>query len=162
MDATQNTTEEQLRESQRKWVTLIHNLPGAVYRWVPEPDSYKIHLEFISKGAQQITGRPLEDLVQQNVDMIHPDDLGMVQKGVADVLENRTLGELIYRLVTPEGHIKWVLDRFCGVYSDTGEFLAVEGFFADITEQIERQEANQQICRRILIHLEGFGDDVYE
>ena len=45
-------------------------------------DSYKIQLEFISEGAQQITGRPLEDLIQQNVDMIHPDDLELVQKGV--------------------------------------------------------------------------------
>ncbi|MCP4400400.1 MAG: AAA domain-containing protein [bacterium] len=44
----------------------------------------------------------------------------------------------------PEGNIKWVLDRFCGIYSDDGEFLAVEGFFADITEQIERQESLEQ------------------
>jgi transcriptional regulator with GAF, ATPase, and Fis domain len=142
--------EEELRENQRKWVTLINNLPGAVYRWRSVPDSYKIQLEFISEGAQQITGRPLKDLTQQNVDVIHPDDLEMVQKGVADVLENRTLGELIYRLVTPEGDIKWVLDRFCGVYSDSGVFLAVEGFFADITEQIDRQEA----LERALVEVE--------
>ena len=137
-------TEEELRESQRKWVTLINNLPGAVYRWISIPDSHKITLEFISEGAQQITGRSLEDLTQENVDMIHPDDLEMVQKGVAEVVENNTLGHLVYRLVTPEGDIKWVLDRFCGIYSDEGEFLAVEGFFADISEQIERQESLEQ------------------
>ena len=144
MDATHNNTEEQLRESQRKWVTLIHNLPGAVYRFKPVPDSYKIQLEFISEGAQQITGRSLEDLIQQNVDMIHPDDLELVQKGYAEALEGHKLGHLVYRLVRPGGDITWVLDRFSGVYSDTGELTAVEGFFADITEQIERQNALEQ------------------
>ena len=62
---TAEQAEEELRESQRKWKTLIHNLPGAVYRFKPIPDSYKIQLEFISEGAQQITGRSLEDLIQQ-------------------------------------------------------------------------------------------------
>jgi len=119
----------------------INNLPGAVYRFKPQPDPNKIILEFVSEGAQQITGHPLEELIQKNNAIVHRDDWERVKNGFGEALENHKLGHLVYRIVAPEGDIRWVLDRFSSVYADNGDLIAVEGFFADISEQIKRQEA---------------------
>ncbi|HEX5692514.1 MAG TPA: PAS domain S-box protein, partial [Roseiflexaceae bacterium] len=40
-----------------------------------------------------------------------------------------------YRIITTTGEEKWVWDQASGIYSETGELLAIEGIITDITEQ---------------------------
>ena len=64
-------------------------------------------------------------------------------------LENRKPGRLIYRILTATGDIKWVSDRFRGVYSEDGGVIAIEGFFNDITSQIEVEEELKQALSEV-------------
>lgn len=52
--------EEDLRESERRFSTLIRNIPAVVYRCVNEPDW---PMEFVSKHALELTGYPAKDFV---------------------------------------------------------------------------------------------------
>ncbi len=132
---------EGLHESQRALSTLINNLPGAVYR--SRHDAYYT-VEFITEWSQRITGYAPEDVIHNqriaSIDIIHPDDRETVKRVVDEALKNRKPGRLIYRILTAEGDVKWVSDRFRGVYSETGDLIAIEGFFNDITSQIEVEE----------------------
>lgn len=132
--------EKELEESQRKLATLINNLPGAVYRLAPVPGTDEVTLEYISEWAQHITGYPSEEFIQKHPNFIHPDDRKTVRKLFWEALKDRKLGSLVYRIVTAEGDIKWVIDRSSGIYSEGGELIAVEGFFADITDRIRAEE----------------------
>lgn len=150
--------EEELRESQRKLATLINNLPGAVYRLKPVPDTDKMALEFISEWAQNITGYPLEEFIQRHASFIHPDDMETVRELFWEAMKEHKPGELVYRIVTAEGDVKWVMDRSSGIYSEEGELIAVEGFFTDITDRIRTEEA----LKNALVEVEGLKNQLQE
>ena len=131
----------ELEESQRQLATLIHNLPGAVYRSKPDD---KLTVEFITDWSRRITGYPPEDIIQNRqiaaIDLIVPDDQEKVLTHRRTCLQEHTSGRIMYRIRTAQGDEKWVADRFQGVYDDTGDAIAVEGFFNDITQQIQAEK----------------------
>lgn len=133
--------ENELQESQRTLQTLIHNLPGAVYRC--KHDQH-LTVEFITAWSQRITGYAPEDLIFNKkisrMALVHPEDQKRVFNEYQEALKERRPGRLNYRILTLDGDIKWISDRFRGVYSETNEVVAVEGFFNDITQQIEAEK----------------------
>ena len=42
---------------------------------------------------------------------------------------------LVYRLITRSGRVKWVWEQGKGVFSSSGELLALEGFITDIANE---------------------------
>jgi PAS domain S-box-containing protein len=130
-------TEEELEESQRQLTTLIHNLPGAVYRSKPDE---QLTVEFITEWSRRITGYAPEALIHNQriaaIDMIVPEDREKVLEHRRAALQEQKPGRIMYRIKTAQGEEKWVSDRFQGVYADNGNVIAVEGFFNDITQQI--------------------------
>ena len=128
--------EQKLHESQRTLSTLINNLPGAVYRCKPDE---RMSIEFITAWCQRITGYAPQDLAHA-VDMIHPEDLDKVLAYFQEALTEQKPGRIIYRILTANNSVKWISNRFRGVYSDEGEVIAIEGFFNDISSQIQAEE----------------------
>ncbi len=130
-------TEEKLEESQRQLTTLIHNLPGAVYRCKPDE---RLTIEFITEWSRRITGYAPDDLVHNRtialIDVIVPDDRAKVLDERQTALQQQTPGRVTFRIRTASDEEKWVQDRFQGVYNEAGRAIAVEGFFNDITQQI--------------------------
>lgn len=62
--------------------------------------------------------------------------MGICSAGV----ENKTSFKMEYRIRTKEGNQKWVWEQGQGIFSNEGEFLALEGFITDITAKVEVQE----------------------
>ena len=133
--------EDELQESQRTLWTLIHNLPGAVYRCKHDQ---QLTVEFITAWSQHITGYTPEDLIYNKkisrVELIHPEDRKKVLGEYEEALKEQKSGRLNYRIITMSGDMKWISDRFRGVYSEANDVVAVEGFFNDITQQIEAEK----------------------
>lgn len=132
--------EAELRESKRQLATLIDNLPGLVYRCgtaAPWPFS------LISEGAEILTGYPVSDFVEQKItwgDIIHPDDLALVEEMVRDGVEKNRIFNIVYRIVPRTGDVRWVVDRGQGVYDASGKAIALEGIISDIKAQKEAEE----------------------
>jgi PAS domain-containing protein len=105
-------TEAALNESRRRFVTLMDNLPGMVYRCRNDP---RWTVEFISEGCLSLTGYDPSDFIGGSLvsllTMIHEDDRQMVSTEVqAAVAETRPF-QLEYRIVTAAGDEKWVWER---------------------------------------------------
>jgi PAS domain S-box-containing protein len=135
MAAVQRSREE-LRESRRTLATLLSNLPGLAYRCSNDPDWT---MEFVSEGCYQLTGYNPEDLVSNSrvsyAQLIHPDDRNMVWTQVQEALQENRPFQLIYRILTAGGAVKWVWEQGRQVPSVSGGPPALEGFIADITAQ---------------------------
>ena len=135
--------EESLREGQRALATLLGNLPGTAYRCRNDSEWT---MEFISEGCAELTGYSPADLtgnarVSYN-NVISPQDRAEVKKTVNEALAGKKPYELTYRINTADGRIKWVWEKGRGVFSETGELTALEGFIADVTD---RKAAEQQL-----------------
>ena len=77
------------------------------------------------------------------LELIHPDDRERVRTGVQQAIERHELYEAEYRIVRPDGQLRWIASRGQGFYSDAGEPTTIVGFTVDITERKERETAQQ-------------------
>jgi len=127
-------SQEELRESQRTFATLLSNLPGLAYRCRNDRDWT---MEFVSEGCYMLTGYHPEDLVNSSkvsyAQLIHPDDQDMVWNQVQAALQENRPFQLIYRIITAGGSVKWVWEQGRQVPSPSGGLPALEGFITDIT-----------------------------
>ncbi len=133
--------EEALRESQRALSTLMSNLPGMAYRFRNDPDR---SMEFVSEGCYQLAGYSPEEFIGTRqvsiAKLTHPDDRDILWNAVQVALEQNRPYQLNYRITDKNGELKWVWEQGLGVFSDTGELIALEGLITDISEQ-KRSEA---------------------
>jgi PAS domain S-box-containing protein len=111
-----------------------------VYRSKPDE---RLTVEFITVWCQRITGYTPEEVIHNAkisaVDMIYPEDREKVLAYFQEALEAHRPGRIIYRIVTATGSVKWISNRFRGVYSDDKNVRAIEGFFNDITSQMQAE-----------------------
>jgi PAS domain S-box-containing protein len=134
--------EEALRESQRALSTLMSNLPGMAYRFRNDPDR---SMEFVSEGCYKLAGYYPEDFIETKqisiAKLTHPDDRDILWNAVQVALEENRPYQLTYRITSKDGELKWVWEQGLGVFSDSGELIALEGLITDISEQKRSEEA---------------------
>ena len=133
--------EEALRESQRALSTLMSNLPGMAYRFRNDADR---SMEFVSEGCYQLTGYSPEEFINTRQvalsELTHPDDREIFCNAVEVALKENRPYQLNYRITAKNGELKWVWEQGLGVFSDSGELIALEGLITDISDQ-KRNEA---------------------
>ena len=102
-----------LKDSDRRFRTLVDNIPGAVYRCRLDKDWTMM---FISLNIRNLSGYPASDFIDNRVrsyaSIIHSDDRTYVEKQIQKALHRKKKKyKLEYRLVTAKGKIKWVMEQ---------------------------------------------------
>jgi PAS domain S-box-containing protein len=136
-DATERArAEHALRESERRLNTLIANLPGAVYRCRADGNWT---IEFLSDGYFALTGWPSSEWIGQSGhrhwELIHPEDRQNEYDRVREAIAKKCSYQVEYRLYTASGEEKWAWEQGVGIFSESGELEAIEGFTTDITDR---------------------------
>ncbi|WP_067046689.1 sensor histidine kinase [Methanofollis ethanolicus] len=135
---------EGISEPRRQLATLMSNLPGMVYRCRNDP-AYP--MEFVSEGAYDLLGYPPADLTGGDVmygSLIHKEDRDHVWKEIQEAVRTGGPFRATYRVKTASGRERWVWEQGRGVFDEKGRLVALEGFIADITRQVELQEDLRQ------------------
>jgi|GEM_PF-646685 len=131
----QYRAKRRLQENQRRFQTLLDNLPGMAYRCGSERGWPML---FVSEGCTTLTGYDPSDLVGGDVsygeDIIHPDDQERVWTAVQDAVQTRDPFRIEYRIQTADGETKWIWERGRGVF-ENDEVIALEGVITDVTER---------------------------
>lgn len=115
---------------------LINHIPGMVYR-CRHDRSWSF--EFVSEGCIDITGYDSLELLHDpsltyNL-IIHPSDRNAVWDSINQQVIKDEKFNVIYRIITHKGDIKFVQEHGRGIFSSTGELLALEGFITEIPEK---------------------------
>jgi PAS domain S-box-containing protein len=108
--------------------------------WITSPGQDQ--MEFVSDSYEDVWGRPPESLVEDPMsffDAIHPDDRDRVQTALTVQQEHPDDYEETYRVVKPDGEVRWVHDSSTGIYDD-GELTGIMGVAHDITERKRREQ----------------------
>jgi PAS domain S-box-containing protein len=103
-------------------------------------------LLYVSPAFETIFGRSCESLAATPgvwMDAVHPDDRERVEQAAYARLRRRDYDE-VYRIVRPDGAVRWIRDRAFHVYDEAGELYRLVGTTADITEQRQLEEQLQQ------------------
>ncbi len=78
-------------------------------------------------------------------DRVHPNDLDRVEQTIAQALETRTNYEAEYRVVHPDGSLRWLIGRGRGVYDASGQVSRMIGVILDITDRKQAEQEIQQL-----------------
>ncbi|MBN1490740.1 MAG: PAS domain-containing protein [Phycisphaerae bacterium] len=134
--------EEQLRQSEASFRSLVANIPGAVYRCADDAH-WTVH--FISDGIEPMTGYPASDFVGNRVrsyaGIIHPDDREAVAQAVHVATERGEAFEIEYRILDATGAVRWVFERGRGTAVQKNGLRFIEGVFFDVTERRQAEES---------------------
>ncbi len=124
--------------------------------WVASVD--RRQLFYVSPAFETIWGRPIEDAVRSPfafVEFIHPDDRANVLglRDLQDVGESPREYTHEYRILRPDGEIRWIWTRVVPVVDADGEVTRVAGISSDITARKQAEEglrsAHDDLDRRV-------------
>ena len=129
-----------LQESDEKFRQLVDNITDVF--WIRSPDLKELH--YLSPGCERIWGRSaasLRENPQQWADFILPEDRERVLRAFAALKADQSSVDLEYRIVRPDGEVRWVRVRGFQVRDAAGQLVRHAGIVTDISER-KQAEAN--------------------
>jgi PAS domain S-box-containing protein len=121
---------------------LISRLPAMIYRCA---DDAQWTMEFVSAGAEELTGYRPEELVGNArlayADLVVPWHCEAVCRDIQAAVDRHNAWTTSYPIVTASGERKWVWERGVAVLDENGEVYALEGIIVDMTPEREVEEA---------------------
>jgi len=140
-------SQQALKESEAKFRLLAENIQDLF--WMRTPDASRVL--YVSPAYEKIWGRDARELYEAPrtfLQAVHPEDRGRVDAA----WERHALGvwDLEYRIVKPDGAVRWIHDRGFPVFDTRGVLTLMCGLAADVTE-LKNREA---LCLLNVSHLE--------
>ncbi len=121
-----------LKESEEKLESILNSLEEVV--WSAEVATSS--LLFLNPAAQSVYGRSVDELLNNpnlRLESIHPEDRDRVELSLASSFKHNH--DLEYRIVQPNGEIRWVWERSRLIFDQTGIANRRDGIISDITER---------------------------
>lgn len=141
-----------LAESELRFRQLAENIREAFF--LVEPDMTRV--QYVSPAYEQIWGRSCESLYQSPwsfTDAIHAEDRHLIPA----MREKNLRGEWDdeYRIVRPDGSVRWVRSRGFPIRDARGAISRIAGIAEDVTAQREAQQAVRATGERYRLLFEG-------
>ncbi|MEH1768988.1 MAG: PAS domain S-box protein [Nostoc sp.] len=136
--------EAALSESEEKFRTFSENTDAMI--WINSADSF--HPLYISPAYEKIWGRSSQGLFEQPtswLDTVHPDDRDRAAQSIEQLLSGSQSISAEYRILRPDGSVRWIWNRGFAIYDDQGKVNYYGGIAEDITE---RKLAEQKISEQ--------------
>jgi PAS domain S-box-containing protein len=134
-----------LDEQQDRFRQIAENLSDVV--WLSEP-GFQRHL-YVNRAYERIWGRSRESLEQHPesfLDSVHPDDRERVQRAFAALAHEGT--DVEFRVVRPDGDVRWVWSRGFPVRNARGKAFRIAGIIEDITEHRRHAVERERLLDR--------------
>jgi PAS domain S-box-containing protein len=131
--------QESLQASEERFRQLADNIREVF--WMSNADKSKII--YVSPAYEEIWGQPcnrLYDSPRNWIEAIHPDDRKCVSE---KALTKQITGEYdeTYRIIRPDGSIRWIQDRAFPIRDASGNIYRIVGIADDITKRKQAWDA---------------------
>lgn len=132
-----NEMEQELKNNEAKFRSLITNIPGIAYR-CKSTEGWP--MVFISDAVQNITGYPAEDFELPHPkrffsDLYHPDDIDTIYAQAQPPTFS-----MEYRIIRADGGVRWLFEHGNYILDETSKEVWIDGFLMDITERKEMEQ----------------------
>ncbi len=135
--------EKSLRESEKNFRQLTENINDAFWLSSLEKNIY------INPASEEIWGCKAEIMYNTpsiNLLYIHPEDsdrIGIILN--SETYKKEKIFNEQYRIINPDGKIRWIWVRNFPIYDTNGNIYRVGGIATDITEQLANEELSKNI-----------------
>ena len=143
--------EQALRMSEQLFRQLAENIHQAFFVRDPQQDK----ILYLSPAHAEICGVKSEVFYEQPrafLNIIHPEDRQRINTCMAEEV-NAPLFNEEYRIIRPDGEIRWVCTSAFPLRNDRGEVYRITGIIEDITERKQAELAlkeQQQFLRTVI------------
>jgi PAS domain S-box-containing protein len=144
--AGQLEREEKLYESEERFRQIAENIDAVL--WIRNVRTGQ--LEFVSSGIDRLWGINTDELTNNHgfwSDYVHPDDRKLISEADQEKPLSGTL-DREYRIITPDGRVRWVRDRVFPVKDKYGNVQRLVGFTIDTTERKQSEEIKANLLAR--------------
>jgi len=139
-----------LRESEERFRQIAENIRENV--WLADAEYSTVF--YVNSAYAEIWGRSKESLYADPwslLEGVHPEDRGRVAAALSELKQGQF--DIEYRVVRPNGDLRWVWARGFPVTNERGEIFRIAGITEDITERKRIAESRVRLVR-------GFTHDV--
>ncbi|MCA9902877.1 MAG: PAS domain-containing protein [Anaerolineae bacterium] len=112
--------------------------------WLAEP---LLPPFYVNPAYERIWGRDTESLRADKLafaNSLHPEDRERILAGLHRQVEGNY--DVEFRIVRPDGSMRWVRDRAMPILNDAGQVYRIAGLTTDITEQKMSEQARLQLA----------------
>ena len=130
--------EQDLRDSEQQYRSLIGNLPGIAFRCRFDSDWTML---FISDAVERLTGWAPEEFITGQktfAQLLHPEDAVWTAATVSEMLNVDQAYMIEYRIIDRSGNEHWVSESASGVRGVNGEIEWIDGVIIDVSESKRR------------------------
>jgi PAS domain S-box-containing protein len=151
--------EAALRASEERFRQLAENIENVF--WMFDPHTQQIL--YVSPAYERIWGRSTAEVYTSStafLEAIHPEDRPLIIQAMTHNCHQPK--ETEYRIIRPNGEIRWLRDRAFPVYNDVGELYRVAGIAEDITQDKQAAVALRRSQERLQLALEGSENGLWD
>jgi PAS domain S-box-containing protein len=133
--------EEKLQESEERFRQLAENVEEVLLLFDPQVNK----VFYVSPAYEKVWGRSCESLYASPRSFlagIHPDDRPIIAASLD--IPNRSRGEWEYRVIRPNGTVRWVWDRAFPIRDASGKVVRIAELVQDITERKQVEVATRK------------------
>lgn len=126
--------EKALKESEKRLHQIMENVDAVFYMI----SSITGELVYVNSAYEKVWGRSIASVkedINTWLEAVHEED-----KGLATALFEKGDGEVQYRIVLPDGSIRWIWDRMFPVMDEKGDVVFLCGMASDITESKQAEQ----------------------
>ncbi|WP_204104072.1 MULTISPECIES: PAS domain S-box protein [Spirulina sp. CCY15215] len=139
--------ELQVRESEERFRQLAENIASVFWMtdWMTDPAKQQII--YVSPAYETIWGRACEEVYTRPlsfIEAIHADDRDRVIAAFPQQICGKYDEE--YRILRPDGEIRWIRDRAFPICNKSGQVYRVAGIAEDISDRKRSDEALRAIA----------------
>jgi PAS domain S-box-containing protein len=134
--------EAALRESEERFRQLAENMQDAFWLRTPKTGDQR-EILYVNPAFEKIFGIPVEAVYESDsawLEMVHGEDRDRTLTTLEEFLRGRGAYNVEYRIVRPDGQMRWIWARGVPIRDALGETRRTAGIAQDVTERKQAEE----------------------